>query len=465
MMKILYCTSEASPLFKLGGLGDVAGSLPKAIAQLGVDIRIALPYFSTVDPKKFQIPDKPAERFSFLFDGQREIIEIFETKLPDSSVPVYLFGNPTYLSIYVSSKEYGATVHIISRFVFFSEAVANWIKKHKGESDAKWMPNIVHLNDWHTSLLSTLVDTKTLLTIHNLSYQGVSKKNGQTTNLLKLGIENATMIATVSPTYAREILTKEHGEHLEDILIQRKKDLVGILNGIDTDYWSPKKDRFLNLQLATPNLQQEVKKWKKRNKYTLQKSIGLPPLPDVPLLAFIGRVEPKQKGIDILLHALEDILPKLPAQIIILGTGEAIWEDKLHKLVHQFAAKKKIVFIDRFDEPLAHQIYAGADFVLIPSKFEPCGLVQMIAMRYGSIPVVRATGGLKDTVDDGQTGIVFPDYSAKSLATALYRSVTTYYDSFLFNKLIVTCMRQDFSWGRSAKEYLKLYNNVLKRIY
>ncbi len=468
-MKVLYCVSEVAPIFKLGGLGDVAGSLPKALAGLGVDIRIALPFFSSIDRKRYAVSQKPVDSFRFPYGENHgyESVSLYQTKIPGSHVPVLLFANARYLSQYVSQREYGTTIDTIARFSFFSEAIVFWLLGHKQTS--QWFPDIIHLNDWHVSLVAAVPSIpKTLLTIHNLSYQGIDANNSNKKNqpnLLRLGLKSATLVNTVSKTYAKDIQTKEFGENLEGILKQRKKDLTGILNGIDYSVWNPMRDQYLNQELRITNYELRQKKYdrfKTVNKYYLQKSLALPTIADIPVFAFIGRIEPQQKGIDILIHALENLLPKTNFQMVILGTGEPIWEDRLHKISHLKSTRKKFVFADRFDEALAHRIYAGADFILIPSKFEPCGLVQMIAMRYAAIPIVRATGGLADTVKDKKTGLTFKDYSAKELEAAVARALWLYFSGKKFERMRQKGVEEDFSWEKSAKEYVKLYWKIMR---
>lgn len=490
IVRVLYCTSESAPIFKIGGLGDVAGSLPKALRSLGVDIRVAMPFYDDINTQTLTIPQNPGITLKLCFGSEKrwERVDIFKA---NSAVPMYLFANRRYLYSYPigSSAHYSK---LVERFVFFSEAIVTWLSDISLQT-GEWFPDIIHLNDWHTSLVAMLIRLHqkerrlaqvipTLLTIHNLSYRGLQahglieetehlrsefadKREKKHLDTLKLGIRASTRINTVSSRYAKEILTAEYGGGLNRLLGKRRGRLSGILNGIDYDVWNPRSDRLIKYRLQRGNDHPERSRmdyslFKRQNKFYLQRSVGLPPHPDVPLFAFIGRIEPQQKGIDILIHALEDLLPQGGLQIVILGTGEAIWEDRVHKLASLH--KSLLTFSDRFDEQLAHQIYAGADFILIPSKYEPCGLVQMIAMRYATIPIVRRTGGLADTVVDGKTGIVFDAYSAKTLGEAVRRGFALYFDNKALVKMRGEIVKQDFSWDRSAKEYLAVYRRILE---
>ncbi|OGY94441.1 MAG: hypothetical protein A2406_03390, partial [Candidatus Komeilibacteria bacterium RIFOXYC1_FULL_37_11] len=316
---------------------------------------------------------------------------------------------------------------------------------------------------------------KSLYTIHNLANQGVAgldildyagldkdlspavmedyhDQDGGKINAMKLGILSADYINTVSPSYAKEILTKEYGAHLEEYLNRRKKHLVGILNGLDFKLFDPAKDKNIGQNYSV----KDFLKGKESNKQVLQKVSQLP-VRDVPVFGLVSRLV-AQKGLDILLEALEERITQFDFQIIILGTGQKYFEDHFRSLAQKYP--EKFAAHIGFSLPLAQKVYAGADFFLMPSRFEPCGLGQMIAMRYGAIPVVRATGGLKDTVVDNKTGLVFKAYNKQEMGKVLDRSLTLYKNKAKFVKILKAGMEQDFSWDKSAKEYLKLYNKL-----
>ncbi len=475
-MRVLFVTSEVASLFKLGGLADVSESLPRALARLGVKVDIALPFYLAIKPAKV----RSLGQLGVEFEKQREIVFLFETTIGKEGVRVILFRHPRLNDYHAAS--------IVETFAFYTQAVTSYIS-YTG-SVQKNPYQAVHCQDWHTALVPLLLGesnkitreketlqsraTKTILTIHNLLYQGappatLAQKLGlmqsvfhpqggdrekSSVNFLLEGIEYADIVSTVSPTYAREILTPEYGQHLSRFLRERPQRVVGILNGIDTDRWNPQRDP----KIAAPYGGKNVAGAKSENKAALQKQLKLPER-DVPLLAFIGRLEAAQKGIDILIAALEKLLPREAVQMVILGRGASDIVKTLNSLARRF--RDKLAFANEFNEVLAHQIYAGATAMVIPSKFEPCGLVQMIAMRYGTIPIVRYTGGLADTVTDGGSGLVFGDYSAGELLRTLERAIKLRYEKpEKWEKMVTTAMRQDFSWDASARKYLALYRQL-----
>jgi starch synthase len=319
------------------------------------------------------------------------------------------------------------------------------------------------------------IRTKTILTIHNLLYQGSAPvsliktlnlpkrifhilltKKGLTIKLFREGLEHADVISTVSPTYAKEILTGDYGQHVNEVLRRRRGDVVGILNGIDGNVWDPRHDISVPIHYGCD----DVLIGKQANKEYVQRTLKLP-VAKMPLLGFVGRLEVRQKGIDILIAALSHLLPD-GAQVIILGTGPK----KIKQILTTFAKKypDHFCFVPTFDERLARRIYAGADILVVPSKFEPCGLTQMIAMRYGTIPIVRKTGGLADTVVDGKTGFVFEDYTEMALLRKLKEAITLWNTNpRKWQRMAVRCMRQDFSWIVSAKKYKALYTRLNKQ--
>lgn len=477
-MKVLYCASEVAPLIKVGGLGDVAGSLPKALAKLGVEIKIMVPRYEDVKTPGSQ--EIKVANFVVPFAGQAEQVFVWQINLPKTTIPVLLLENNQYLSK-DGHQAFTGTVSEVTRFAFFSRAIAEYVKLQMGETNNRF--NLLHLNDWHTSLVPLLLSGScppltdhlpSLLTIHNLSYQGIApvdllqkldlqvdaceflKWDAQNSDidLLMEGINHADYVNTVSPTYAQEILTPEFGWGIEGVLQKKTSKLSGILNGIDTEVWDPSRDQLINTQYDQSNYQMA----RIGNKKALQKELGLWVNERIPVLAFVGRLEPRQKGLDILYQALEKLLERENLHFILLGTGDQSWQKKFQALAAN--SGNKMVMVDRFDERLAHEIYAGTDLILVPSKFEPCGLPQMIAMRYGGLPIVRKTGGLTDSVLDKQTGFVFEEYSASALLATIRRALLTYFKPKEWAQMVTSAMNQDFSWDKSARSYLELYHKV-----
>jgi starch synthase len=476
-MRVLFVTSELAGLYKIGGLGDVSRSLPIALKKLGVDVRVAMPYYKAIKLASVHCVGQIAVDFS----GKRELVFIFESKIPDTQVPIYLFRHPKL-------DEYHGD-DIIEKFAFFSCCIVRLYEFAPQVLGGK--PDIVHCHDWHTALVPLLlgesnklrreketlesIRTKTVLTIHNLLYQGtapvsliktlnlpkhifhiLTTKKGPTIKLFREGLEHADVISTVSPTYAKEILTGDYGEHVNEVLRRRRGSVVGIVNGIDDAVWDPKSDVSLPVHYG----QGDMLPGKQANKEYLQRTLKLL-VAKTPLVGFVGRLEVRQKGIDILIEALGHLLPN-GVQVIILGTGPA----KIKQTLAVFAKKypDHFVFVPTFDERLARRIYAGADFLVVPSKFEPCGLTQMIAMRYGTIPIVRKTGGLADTVTEGKTGFVFEDYNETALLGKLKEAITLWNTHpGMWSRMARRCMRQDFSWLASAKKYKALYSRLYKR--
>jgi len=463
-MRVLFVTSEVASLYKRGGLADVSYSLPVALSRHGVNVAIAMPYFQQIKLKKVHC----IGQLAIDYDRRRELMFIFEAMVPGTTVPVYLFRHPLL-------NEYDGP-DIVERFGFFAKAVAQLYLYSDTMLGGPY--DIIHCNDWHTALIPLLLGesskvgfreretiqsrvSKTVLTVHNLLYKGETGSSftlklgfpkslfhtfmtplGRAVRLLTEGFEYADAITTVSPTYAKEIMKGLHGAWVRDIFIRRKDRIIGILNGIDQDMWNPSDE----------SASRRVKKT------SLQMAVGLPQI-DVPLFGFVGRFEGRQKGIDLIMKAI-GVLPPEGYQMVLLGTGQK-------KLVSQFQkladAWENIVFINTFDERLARKIYAGSDIMLVPSKFEPCGLTQMIAMRYGTLPLVRKTGGLADSVTDGRTGFVFGPYTTKALAAKMQDAILVYREHpKKFAGMMVAAMREDFSWDQKAKEYITLYNKLLR---
>lgn len=474
-MKVLFVTSEAAGLYKRGGLADVSYSLPAALARRGVKMALAMPFYEAMATKHVTC----VGQLALDFDRRRELVFIFQTVLPGTKVPVYLFRHPI-LNEYDGEK-------IALRFAFFSKAVA---QLYLYSQDVLGGPyDIVHCQDWHTALIPLLVgehlkvghrrheetiqsrQAKTILTIHNLLYTGETGVSlalklgipqsmlhvfqtplGPAIRLMEEGMEYVDLVTTVSPTYAKEIMAGVHGSRIVDVFARRGDRITGVLNGIDSDTWDPRTDKDLPRTFSV----RDVTPAKTEIKKSLRHALGLPQS-EVPLFGFVGRFEGRQKGLDLVARAIAAI-PDEQYQLALLGTGQ---KSLIQEFIQLAGTHHNISFTHTFDERLAKRIYAGSDIMLVPSKFEPCGLTQMIAMRYGTIPLVRKTGGLADSVSDGKTGLVFDAYSAHALEVAMNRAIALWHDPKRWTVMVASAMRADFTWKKSAGEYLALYNWLL----
>ncbi|MEI7498228.1 MAG: glycogen synthase [Candidatus Falkowbacteria bacterium] len=452
-MNILFTASEMAPLAKVGGLADVVGALPKALIELGHNVCVALPFYDSINQKRLR---QVKVLFSDSIKKGQQLVdfEIVQANTTFSKISVILVRS----KLFESEKVYTG-INDGEKYVFFCLAIQRYLKKNNKRY------SVVHCHDWHTALLPRLLKESnpslpTILTIHNLEVQGkidfaaiqkfddlktIFTINGQSINLLAIGIETADYITTVSPTYAQEILTKEFGHGLEQVIAQKKKRLIGILNGIDVDLFNPQTDQLISNQFSLNNLGNKL-----ACKEILQKSVGLTLDSDVCVIGFVARFF-SQKGLDLLSNKIGD----LKAQYIFLGSGDEKYEKNLQTLAKKFPQKIKVV--TGFDLGLAQQIYAGADAFLMPSRFEPCGLGQMIAMRYGTLPLVRQTGGLKDTVSE-KNGFYFTEYNQKSLIKTIKMLLNCFYnDKKGWRKKQKAAMNGDYSWRKSAKKYLHYY--------
>lgn len=470
-LKVLFLAAEAAPFVKVGGLGDVTGSLPPSLLALPdpPDIRVVLPLHPAINREAFNLEPVAALTIAHR-DGPIQA-QAFITEA--GGVPVYLIsGEPISSAPEVYSTD---TYQDGLKYTFFSLAALALAKA------LNFKPNVVHAQDWHTAAavyaLSLnrepfFADTAALLTVHNLPYLGAEAGpameefglppvEGGPLPLwarhmpLPLGLLAADMLTTVSPGYAGEMLTPEFGAGLEDFLTSRKGDLTGILNGLDLASWDPQTDPALPVNFSPKTLTARLE-----NKARLQEEFSLTPDPNIPLLAFIGRMD-HQKGVEIALNALREIAAE-PWQAVILGTGKPALEAEARHLAAELPQRVRTVI--RFDGGLARRIYAGADLMLIPSRYEPCGLIQMIAMRYGCVPVGRAVGGLKDTIVEypaqGSTGFLFDAAAPEAMAAALSRALNVYADRRRWRGLQRRGMKRDFSWARSAQNYLDLYHTL-----
>ncbi|MBM7692993.1 starch synthase [Peribacillus deserti] len=476
-MDILFAVSECVPFVKSGGLADVAGSLPQELAKHGNRVRVVLPKYKTIEQKYTDKMSKIAE-FYVQVGWRDQYCGIFS--LEQDEITYYFVDNEYYfkrddLYGYFDDGE---------RFSFFTRAVLDALQHIPA-------PDVIHCHDWHTGMVPFLYKTEyqdrdgydfinTVFTIHNLQFQGIYPQeimgdllgiseyyfrpehiefNGNV-SFMKAGIVASDYITTVSPTYKEEIQTPYFGEKLDGLLRSRNNSLSGILNGIDYQFYNPEKDPFLlkNYSAASPE-------GKIDNKLAIQKSLGLPENKDIPVMAMITRLT-KQKGLDLVKAVFQEIVNQ-DIQIIILGTGEQEFSEFFQSMERYYPYKVKAVI--GFNEELAHKIYAGADLFLMPSMFEPCGLGQLIAMRYGAVPIVRETGGLNDTVASynewtGEgNGFSFNNFNAHDMLFTIERALSFYRDKKSWKTIVKQAMEKDYSWSQSANQYNLLYKELVSR--
>ncbi len=459
-MKILFASSEVVPFAKTGGLADVAGALPLALEELGEEVVVVLPRYKGITPEKFNI---------------KKLKEGIFSAVMGKNIKVYFLEQDQYFGrdgLYQDKT--GDYKDNLERFSYYCKKTLELLK------EINFKPDIIHVHDWQASLIPVYLKallsqdtffkkTRTVLTVHNIGYQGLFPKEefpklgldwslfnmegleyyGKI-NILKGGLEYSDIINTVSPTYATEIRTSEFGFGLEGVLNKRRERLFGILNGLDYTIWNPETDKSLS---ANFSLKQMEGKWK--DKADLQRFCHLPQDPSVPLLGIVSRLA-EQKGFDILAGGI-DVLCKMNLQLVILGTGDLKYHQILEEMVRKYP---KVISLNlKFDDGLAHKIYAGSDMFLMPSKYEPCGLGQLISFRYGTIPIVFKTGGLADTVNK-DNGFVFTRYAKDDLIKTIQKALTAFGDKKKWPQLIQNAMKADFSWKESAKKYLQLYEKA-----
>lgn len=477
-LKILVVSAEAVPFAKVGGLADVAGSLPKALRRLGHDARLALPKYGRINEAQFGLT-QVLDLLPVPAGSDQELASVFESAV--EGMPAYLIDSDRYFG---REEVYGYDDDG-ERFVFFCRAALEMLKA------LDWRPDVIHCNDWHTGIIPNwlktiykddpfFADTATVFTIHNLAYQGIFGPEllefagladygliphpehddlSQVVVLVARGILFADVINAVSERYAQEILTPEYGERLHPILAQRQDRLFGILNGLDYEVWNPATDRDIAVNYDVDSLDRRME-----NKLALQREAELPLDPEVLLVGMISRLA-DQKGFDILTEAMDQLV-ELDLQFVLLGTGDERYQRIFANVAGKYQGQAAVFL--KFDPALARRIYAGSDAFLMPSRFEPCGLGQMIAMRYGSVPIVRSTGGLADTVEDydpttGQgNGFTFSDYSEEALLAAVRRALEAYHRQDTWRTLRERGMRADFSWEVSAQKYVELYHKALE---
>lgn len=478
MLKVLFVASEAVPFIKTGGLADVAGSLPKELQAQGIDVRVVVPKYS-------KIPTKYTSKMKNIYKGIVNVawrqqycgVEYLEY----DGIKTYFIDNEQYFK---RSELYGYDDDA-ERFSFFCRAVLDMLPQ------IDFVPDVIHCNDWHTGLVSVILkaehaqselyaNIRTIYTIHNLKYQGIFGKEimgdvlgldwkhyndggleyNNCVNFMKGGIVYSDFITTVSDTYAKEIQYQYFGEGLDGLLRERWQDLRGIVNGIDYDIYNPKTDKeiFVNYDQST------VEK-KAANKVKLQEQLGLPMRRDVPMLAIVARLV-APKGLDLVAHIIDELVQNEDVQLVVLGTGDKEYEDLFKTLAWHYPTKVSANIT--FSNDLAHRIYAASDIFLMPSQYEPCGIGQLIALHYGSIPVVRETGGLKDTIQNYNkyakvgNGFTFPNYNAHEFLFTIKRALCYYSDSSIWEKIVQNAMNSDYSWKQSAKQYKELYHSLKK---
>lgn len=478
-MKILMISPEVAPFAKVGGLGDVLGSLPKALEKLGCEIRIVMPKYSFLDEQKYHMVKTPIQ-FELPMGDRRYQVEVFEATMPDSHIKVFFISHPDFFhgqSAYAHDHKEYAWLFLSLGALFFLKA-------------CKWKPDVIHCHDSFSGLVPMKLHQlagadpffrhiATALTIHNLAHQGDTDPHvlsladidprhipsisqdmqDNDIDMLYEGVAHADVVNTVSPSYAKEIMTKEYGEGMEDLLMKRKDRLFGILNGIDDTLFDPERDEGILARYSVKNILPRA-----QNKLALQKKVKFAEDQRTPLLGIVTRLA-TQKGIDFVLEYIQRI-QELHARLVVLGTGDSALEEQLTAAARNFPDHIRVFLT--FDLKLASEIYAGCDLFLVPSRYEPCGLTQMIAMRYGCVPIARETGGLKDTIIDytenpaQSTGFLFQEKTSKALYDTIERAIGVYRDSPpIWEELMMRGMKQDFSWDIRANEYVALYKKAI----
>jgi starch synthase len=482
-LKILFATPEAVPFAKTGGLADVAGALPKSLQALGCEIKLVMPYYRII--KGSGLPHQYlGEEIEVSLGDEKLKADIYLGHL-NQDIPVYFIGREEFFDReYLYGTPKGDYFDNAERFIFFSKAVLNFCQR------MGFSPDIIHHHEWQTGLISAylksasqndpLSSTAAVFTIHNIAYQGLFKKEKfwltglptemynpegiefwERINFMKAGIVYADAINTVSRKYSEEIQTPEYGYGLEGILRKRKESLYGILNGVDYEDWDPSRDPHLIARYDVKDIS-----GKRECKKDLLKEFHLPPsLENAPLLGMISRLA-DQKGFDLLMEIVEPLFA-LNIGFILLGTGEQKYHDLFAQVAQKYPEKAGIRIA--YDDRLAHKIEGGADFFLMPSKYEPCGLNQIYSLKYGTIPVVRATGGLDDTIlhydpaSKKGNGFKFTRYDAKEFLSTLKGAIGFFSQPGHWKQLIQNAMTADFSWNRSAEAYLQLYRKALEK--
>lgn len=472
MLKVLHVSAECSPFVKIGGLADVVGSLPGEIKRLrGSELRVILPYYKSI-PKKYR--NKTTDVLNFSMNFGFEDVYVGIKSLKKGNILYYFIDNEFYFGSRENVYGYGDES---KRFAFFQIAVLESL------AHLDFLPDLIHVHDWHTAMIPLLLknkyrnyNIKTVLSIHNLAYQGIYPLQDYNLfnieydskfefeghlNFLKAGIVCADLITTVSPNYANEILTDYYGYGMQNLLKQRGSDVIGILNGIDYKEFSPETDSLIALKYSS----ESYLPGKLSNKKDLFNELKIDFPLDRPVLAIISRLV-NQKGIDLIQRVFDEMLEIDDFSFIVLGSGEEVYEDYFKKLESKYPEKVKVYL--GYSNKLAHKIYAGADMFLMPSKFEPCGLGQIISLKYGTIPIVRETGGLVDTIEAFNefekvgNGFSFTNFNAHDMMHVIRYALHIYdYDKAAWNRIVLNAMNCDFSWRQSAKEYKRVYQELV----
>jgi starch synthase len=489
-LKILFVTSEVVPFVKTGGLADVSSALPQALAELGHEVRIVVPKYGSVDERKFKIHEVVRLKDIPIKIGNKEIIYSLRSSFlvgPKARVQIYFLDNYEYFasrqSLYIDPNTGTDYSDNDERFILLARCVFELINR------LGWTPDIIHCNDWQCGILPAYIKTiykndpvvekiKTVFTIHNLAYQGVFPKSSfyktglpeelnsekgieiyGKLNFMKSGLVFSDAITTVSERYAEEIIKDDElSAGLKQILTKRKKDIFGILNGIDEKVWNPELDNLIPKNYSIKNVEE-----KEENKKILAEKFNLPYSADIPIIGMISRLV-DAKGFDLIAEIIGDLL-KSDIQMVLLGTGEKKYHQLFEKIQHKNPAKFSCYL--GFDDELAHLIEAGSDMFLMPSKYEPCGLNQMYSLAYGTIPIVRETGGLADTVEkynekeETGNGFSFKKYNSSDLLKEINRAVKLFRDKKAWTRIMKNGMKLDFSWISSSKKYIDLYKKIL----
>ena len=481
-MKILFASAEVAPFSKAGGLADVVGSLPKELEK-NAEIAIFTPLHGCIDKEKYGIKELENSEMWITFGSQPHKFNLYMTKLPGTNINVFFVKNDWYFSCFKEVyPKYLDPRYEHERYISFSLATMEYAKALNFRAD------VIHANDWHTAMIPLYLHsnykfdefwshTKCVFEIHNLAYQGVwfedvldfanmrkdivynewGCEHYGMVNWMKGAIQYSDRVVTVSPTYSREILGPEYGENMDYTLRGVQYKLRGILNGIDYEVFNPEKDKYIKANYNVHSLEN-----KEINKKAVCEYFGLKYNPNRPLIAFISRLV-DQKGID-LIRDMQYELQKLEADFVLIGSGNKDYENLFIWLSNNTANIRTFV---GYDSKMANQLYAGSDFFLMPSKFEPCGLSQLIAMHYASLPIVRATGGLEDTVTgyplDNSNGFKFWNYNGWDMLNAIKCALYVYTDKYVFNAMRKSAMETDFSWKKSAIQYLNMYKEITQK--